>query len=35
MHRAVTEAVHAADPDVKICMQILALRRDCERALSL
>lgn len=23
MHREVTEAVHAADPDVKICMQIL------------
>lgn len=23
MHRAVTDAVHAADPDVKICMQIL------------
>ncbi len=23
MHRQVTEAVHAADPDVKICMQIL------------
>jgi len=23
MHRAVTEAVHAADPQVKICMQIL------------
>ncbi|MEY2883059.1 MAG: 2,4-dienoyl-CoA reductase, partial [Pseudomonadota bacterium] len=22
-HRIVTEAVHAADPDVKICMQIL------------
>jgi 2,4-dienoyl-CoA reductase (NADPH2) len=23
MHRAVTDAVHAADPEVKICMQIL------------
>ena len=23
MHRAVTDAVHAADPDVKICMQII------------
>ena len=23
MHRQVTDAVHAADPDVKICMQIL------------
>lgn len=33
-HRLVTDAVHAADPDVKICMQILhmgplALQPDC------
>ena len=33
-HRHITEAVHAADPDVKICMQILhegplAYREDC------
>ena len=33
-HRIVTEAVHAADPDVKICMQILhmgplALQENC------
>src|SRR5258708_33015585 len=33
-HRLVTDAVHAADPDVKICMQILhmgplALQSNC------